>query len=318
MAEIEHNKLVDFLFSKKYHCGVYLHALDGVELTRIYQELETERLTNKYCDMRDLYNYVGRNMNQLLICQILRTLSDKNNKANFTEIGFRISHEILMRESEKLEALLIAVSGLIDALPHDKFTDSLRRDGAYLLQKYNITPLSKHQWNKPSRNWTHPILRLSQFAGLLRNNDHLFNKTIECRSREDIYDLFNVSASPEISSYFGVKTKANIGREKCDLIGINVVITLLYFYGHKVSDENLSDAAADLNESLPAENNRYINEWRRKGLTPTTCYESQALIQLAQNYCHAAKCRCEECVVFQHITSEKVNILYRIPNFLDQ
>ena len=84
-----------------------------------------------------------------------------------------------------------------------------------------------------------------------------------------------------------------------NIIGINLVSVLQFAYGSYTGREALRDSALTLLERLPAEDNRYMRGWHDAGLTPRSAFESQALLQLATEYC-AAK-RCAECPVGRRI-----------------
>ena len=90
-----------------------------------------------------------------------------------------------------------------------------------------------------------------------------------------------------------------LGTFKANIIGINLVSVLQFAYGSYTGREALRDSALTLLERLPAEDNRYMRGWHDAGLTPRSAFESQALLQLATEYC-AAK-RCAECPVGRRI-----------------
>ena len=90
-----------------------------------------------------------------------------------------------------------------------------------------------------------------------------------------------------------------LGTFKANIIGINLVSVLQFAYGSYTGREALRDSARTLLERLPAEDNRYMRGWHDAGLTPRSAFESQALLQLATEYC-AAK-RCAECPVGRRI-----------------
>ncbi len=317
---IDTEKLLDILLSgaKSYRCGRYLYNLDPMRRQQIYQELETERLRRKYIDIREIHSFTHQDWNQTFLVCFLRYLSDQYNRANFAEIGFRVSYNTLLRERSSLrniEAILIAASGLIDTLPRDSFTNSFRKDVEYMAHKYQITAVPQDRWiRRRMVAAKEPILRLVQVARLLHENDMIFNRLVKCKSRDDIFNLFNVEADSEWNRYFGDSKARRIGVEKCDMIGINFVVPMLYAFGHYSSDDEMTTRANDLNESLPAESNVYIKGWRKEGLTPTVAYETQALIQLYTVYCSRGEC--EKCHIYRHMLS-KSSILSKLPTFLE-
>ncbi len=307
--------------AKKRCCGIYLHHLSGVERTRIYQNLETERLERKYREVSDYYGEC-RDWNQIFLVQFMRSMSDMHNKENYMEIAKRIGYSTLMRERGSLrniEDMLLVASGLLDFLPRDSFMDDVCSNGRYLLKKYSITPLTRNQWVRKSPRITFGgfILKLLQVARLVYDNDLIFNRLVAIKNRNDILTLFNVVASERWSDYMGSESHRRLPIDKRDIIGINFVVPMLYAYGHYTSDETISDAATDLNEMLPAEVNKYTREWREYGLVPVCAYETQALIQLTTEYCGSKSSRCEECFIFQHLSSA-ASKLGDIPRFLTE
>ena len=83
------------------------------------------------------------------------------------------------------------------------------------------------------------------------------------------------------------------------IIGINLVSVLQFAYGSYTGREALRDSALTLLERLPAEDNRYMRCWQGAGVKVRNAFESQALLQLATEYCPAK--RCAECPVGRRI-----------------
>lgn len=96
-----------------------------------------------------------------------------------------------------------------------------------------------------------------------------------------------------------VKEKSPNGKEKClspfsiNLLIINTAIPMLFAYGRHIQDESLCRRAADMLESLKPESNHIVRMWRECGLHARNAGESQALIQLKNEYCNKRDClRC--------------------------
>jgi hypothetical protein len=78
-----------------------------------------------------------------------------------------------------------------------------------------------------------------------------------------------------------------------NLLMINTVVPMLFAYGRYKGDERLCDRAFDYLEQLKAENNHIVRMWQQCGLTVTNAGDSQALIQLKNEYCDKKDClRC--------------------------
>ncbi|MFR9651798.1 MAG: DUF2851 family protein [Rikenellaceae bacterium] len=302
--------------AKEYRCGEYLHALDPISYTKILEELESERLERKAKEVTDLVSHRRMNWNKVMLMQLLRSLSDRLNKMNYIELGFMINDTTLEHERESLfnlETLLIYPSGLLDKLPNDDYVESVRQNGERLYRRYNLELMSPIRWSAVSPS-IHPLLRLSQVAHLYHRNELLFNTIINCRNRVDVLNLFkDIYSSEEWCRYFNLK-QTSVGVIKSDLVAINLVVTMLYSYGYYFNNDEMISSAIALLESLPAESNGYINNWRKKGLLPHNAFDTQALIQLSDEYC--LRGRCNHCPVARHICSES-SILGQLPHFFD-
>ncbi len=305
------------LGAKNRRCGIYLYHMNPLSLQFIYNDLETERLTAKYARMSAQHDSERMSWDQIAYINIIQYIGDMKNRGNYNELSHRLGYETLRREHENLEsieALLIGAAGLLGTLPHDADSRKFIANGEYLLHKHRITPLKESQWSKDKvtkRNT--PVIRLAQMARIVYENEHLFSRAINCRSRNDIFNLCNVSASSYISKYYGDTTR-HIGAMTSDIVGINAIVPLQYAYGHYSGDDELISLASNLNESLPAERNTIVKRWQDHGVNPISAYETQALNELGTAYC--SKGRCRECIVYRHMISDE-NALESVPNFLN-
>ena len=96
-----------------------------------------------------------------------------------------------------------------------------------------------------------------------------------------------------------------LGAFKARIIGINLVAVLQFAYGSRTGDERLRDSALSLLERLPSEDNRFMRAWSGEGVPIRNAFESQALLQLATEYC--ARTRCAECPVGRRIAAHTDN-----------
>lgn len=294
-------------------CSGYLHHLPELDRLAIYHELESSRLHNKYGVMNSQHQVEDLDWAQIAFNNIAHYLGDMHNRKSYIALAQRIDLKILQRERESqdaLESLLIATSGLLHTLPACDATREIIEEGEYMLHKYDITPLKRSQWSGRNVNYNiSPIVRLSQLAQIIHRNESLLYKILNCRSRSDVFNLLNVSCSPRIVRYFGGVTR-HLEATASDIIAINAIVPLMFSYGHFTDDDILIAASIDLNEALPAEDNGIVRKWRKMGLTPASAYQTQAIIEVNNNYCK--KQRCNECPLYHHMTSPK-SIISSLP-----
>ncbi len=291
--------------SKYYVCGRYLASIEEVKRQEIYSHYEFERLQRKYDDIIECYrNVAGSDWNQTFFSYFFQYLGDPKNKAAYKLLARRVGYNAILRErasQNRLEALLLGASGLLKDYGCDHYTEELRREASYLMRKHNITPLSSSDWNlNKIHPKNHPVLRLAQAAALFFHYELLFNKIIECTCLTDIEDIFKVEASEYwtthyVPSHVSSSEVKRLGGDKCNILGINVVVMIQYAYGSYISNDEILDRAQNLIQDLKPEINYIVNRWRNYGIRPKTAFEGQALLQLGNEYC--AKGRCEECYV---------------------
>ncbi|MFI3292828.1 MAG: DUF2851 family protein [Rikenellaceae bacterium] len=297
--------------AKHSRCGERLARCNELNRQEIFCALEHERLMRKYHDIEKIYtSQTSSSWSEVFYIMFMRTLGDEANRDTFMEVARRVKLSYIQRERsnpQRVEAMLMGASGLLECYPNGDYVEALRKDADYLLSKYNITPILPLNWNLARVHpINHPAIKLSQAAMLMCKSDLIFNDLLLCRNLNDVDSLFKVTTSQLFMDTHphlvrDGRESISIGASKRALLGINLVVPILYAYGYYLHDDDLCSQAEELNESLPAEMNRFIKYWRSQGLYPTSAYESQALIQLSTIYCRTT--RCEECPVGRHIVA---------------
>ena len=291
-----------------YACGGYLAALDGLQRTEICTALIFDRLQRKMRTVETLHGEADGNWNQTFYLLYFRTLGDRQNQEAYLTLARRVSYKTVLRERlapHAVESLLFGASGLLALYPHDTYTLNLARNFEYLAAKYNIEPMQAGAWQLGDiRPANHPVLRLAQAAEFFAQDEFVMERAMACRTEEEIRRLFCVEASDywrthHIPGIAGDDRPKRLGTFKANIIGINLVSVLQFAYGSYTGREALRDSALTLLERLPAEDNRYMRAWQAAGVRPRNAFESQALLQLATEYCAAR--RCAECPVGRRI-----------------
>lgn len=283
-----------------FGCSDLPARMPALERCELYTTLAFERLLRKESDLNQLFEMAQQSWHQTLYLLTLRSVGDLQNREAYMELGQRVTFNAILRErhsQSSVEALLFGASGLLEGCMDDAYTQLLRTEFDHLRHKYQIEPLHPKMWRiNRLRPANHPRLRLAQIAALVTNPDYTVEKILTCRTREAVEKFFCVEASPYWSSYYNPSSAIDhstkrLGEEKADNLGINLVVVLQFFYGHRMGREELTRQAIELWEELPAEQNRYTRLWEQ--ITPANAFESQALLQLAREYCE--KTRCREC-----------------------
>lgn len=290
-------------------CGEALAALPALQRTEIATALLFDRLARKMRTVGELHAESGENWNQTFYRLYFRTLGDRQNQEAYLSLARRVPYRILLRERSApraAEAMLLGASGLLGLYEPDDYTRELERTFAHLAAKYAIDPLSPADWELAGiRPANHPVLRLAEAAEFFTQDEFIFDRAMACRTEEELRRLFCVEApgywrTHRIPGIAADDRPKRIGAFKANIIGINLAAVLQYAFGSYTGRDALRDNALSLLERLPAEENRYMRAWREAGgPRPRNAFESQALLQLATEYCAAR--RCAECPFGRHM-----------------
>jgi hypothetical protein len=136
---------------------------------------------------------------------------------------------------------------------------------------------------------------MAQMAWLYHNCEGLFSKVVEADSIKDLLKLFECSASGYWDTHYRFghespeRTKS-LGKGVRNLLVINAAIPIIYAYGSYRGSETLCDKAIRLLEEMKAESNYITRQWDAAGIGAETAADSQALIELHNEYCNRRKC----------------------------
>jgi hypothetical protein len=82
---------------------------------------------------------------------------------------------------------------------------------------------------------------------------------------------------------------------QAETLVINAWVPLLFVYGVVHGQQQYKEQALDLLQQLSPENNNIIRRWKAAGINADNAAQSQALLQLHNNYCQCH--RCLECQI---------------------
>ena len=145
-----------------------------------------------------------------------------------------------------------------------------------------------------------PTLRLAQLSMLIHNSVHLFSIVRETILLEDVKKLLAITANDYWHYHYifdevSVFREKNIGKQMIHSVLINTVVPILFAYGHLQNEPKYKDRAMLWLEQISEENNSITKGFTLLGIENNNAFDSQALIQLKNEYCNQK--RCLECAV---------------------
>lgn len=224
----------------------------------------------------------------------------KTNALPFELLAKSLPQNILAKHknnSMQIEALIFGQAGFLDSEPTDEYPQLLKKEYTFLRKKYNLTPVENHLWKfLRMRPQNFPTIRLAQFAALVVKSNHLFSKVLDIKEIKDLRNLFietNINPYWDNHYRFNVESKPmvkNLGQSSVDILLLNTIALFLFSYGRHLQLQYYIDRSLKLLENLPAEHNNIIADFDVLGVKINTAFESQALLELRNNYCNFKKC----------------------------
>lgn len=201
----------------------------------------------------------------------------------------------------QIEALLFGQAGLLEKEFEDAYPKAIQKEYQFLRQKYDLYPVKEESWRfLRMRPANFPTIRIAQFATLIYQSTHLFSKILEVDNVKDVENLFVIKLSAYWNNHYvfdkeSITRNKTLGKSTIHLLIINTIVPFLFLYGTHKSLDKYRDKALRLLEELKPEKNSIIEKWKTLGLEPESAYQTQALLQLKNEYC--TKKRCLECSI---------------------
>ncbi len=230
-----------------------------------------------------------------------RNFGFKLNFEPFQQLTNSVRRKILLKHADNLtqiEALLFGQAGFLDHGIKDEYLKLLTREYKVLSSKYGLEnqKISKSLWKfLRLRPANFPTIRIAQFSALMYENQNLFSRIVEAPSYNEMVKLFEVKTSDYWHHHyrFGRKTARSLsgmGKDSINNIIINTVVPLLVAYGKFKDEQALVDKALILLQQISSEKNRIVKAWNGIGFKSRSALDSQALIELNNNFCLKRKC----------------------------
>jgi len=280
-------------------CSSHLANVNPLIITGMIEKCSTERLANKSVEIERIFSFTENDWEKTFYILLGKYFGVSVNTDPFERLTRSLDLHILYKhraDPTQIEALLHGQSGILPSSHTDPVVSHLITEYDFLKQKYKLSPLPFSVWKfARMRPVSFPTIRISQFADLIASKEFLFSSIIKSDKPEEIIALLDCKASEFFNTHYHFSKESNylekkLGKNTKELLVINAVAPLLYFYGIKMDDRSIIDNALILLESLKSEKNKIIRTWNAEGVTSQDALQSQGLIELTKSYCRNKRC----------------------------
>jgi hypothetical protein len=287
-------------------CTPFLTQVNELTTHAMMDKVLIDRLESKATKVAEIRNKTYNDWQETCYQLLAKSFGFKVNEDPFQQLAQLLPYKVLRKHADKLlhiEALLFGQAGFLEEENDDEYYRLLKREYNLLRQKYKLSDrrLSKAQWKfLRLRPANFPTIRLAEFASLLHARPSLFSMILEAESYPALVSIFSVQQSKYWTCHY---TFFNMSKEPVSFLGdssiamiiINAVVPLLVAYGKSRDDQRYVDRAVVILQQAPGESNTIINQWKKLGVRSKSAFDSQALIELQNNYC--VKKRCLDCTI---------------------
>jgi hypothetical protein len=283
-------------------CAKQLPRVAGFTKTAMLDKALFQRLTHKN---NLVYRLLGDNKGdwEATAYQLLAyNFGFKVNSSTFLDLSLSLPLKILAKHTDsvlQLEALLLGQAGLLrnNDQAQDAYLAALQKEYNYLMHKYLLKggKVQACQWKffrlRPAN---FPTIRIAQFAQLLHQYPSIFDLMVNTETAVLYKALVIIQSSYWQNHYqFSKRSKKKIsglGRNSIEHILINTTVSLLVAYGKAKDEHSYVDKAIAMLQQLPAEHNAITRRWNDMGIQAKNSFDSQALIELFNNFCTQKQC----------------------------
>jgi hypothetical protein len=279
-------------------CSTTIGQLKDITWTSWKERLLAERLLRRTQKIFDLLSQSNHHWEETFWWMLARSFGGKLNADAFEEVAKSIPVNVLAKHKlqiHQLEGLLLGQAGFLNRYFNEPYPQLLLREYNFLKNKYNLQQVHTPMHFLRMRPANFPTVRLAQLAMIIQKSSHMLAKILKATDVDEIKNWLSVTANDywhyhykfdEESAFSPKKT----GSDFIDVIIINTIVPMVFTYGVYHEDESTKEKAIKWLEKIRGEKNYIIKGFSNIGISSNTAFDSQALLELKNEYCSNKRC----------------------------
>lgn len=280
-------------------CHNQINQTDLLIRNSWFERMLAERLTESAQYVLKLFEKTKNDWSETFYRLLARSFGLRLNSEPFEMLCAHLPLSVILRHRTslfQLEALFFGQAGFLNNDFVDDYPVKLKIEYSFLRGKYNLQPMSAHQWRfLRMRPAGFPTIRLAQFANFWHRNAMGIDDVLRCSVTDSFREKLAVNVSDYWTDHYlpdkvSVHRHKTFGDDAINRLLINTLPPLLFAYGQVYGNNQLTERAVAILEQLPPEINSETKRWVQLGLKPISAAETQALHFMKKNYCDSKKC----------------------------
>lgn len=278
-------------------CEKELRFFPDIRWLQLKERMFIERLSEKATRIQQVLQQQQNDWEGTLFALIARNFGLNINGDSFFQtaqsIPFRVIQKV-RQNAQDLEALFLGQSRLLSPTSSCMYEKKLWERFRYLQHKFSLEEPPSFQFNFSRLGPANfPTIRWVQLAQLYNRLPHLF-ATLVGSEKIGVDGLRQIGVSDFWKTHYSFlkessKRKKRLSPWFIELLLINTLLPF-YFCYQKAMGKDPSEEVIDRIRSLPAEKNAFTRGFQSIAVGVEDALDSQALIQLKQQYCEQKKC----------------------------
>jgi hypothetical protein len=304
------DKVSNLLLSKYeelMHAAVFIPCERNIStISDLVQVTLKERLVVERLQARSetVFSYLAKTRNhweETFWWMIAKNFGIIVNSEAFEAVAQSLPLVILAKHKNQihqLEALLLGQAGLLEKTFSEEYPKMLQKEYRFLKDKYELSKIHHPMMFLLMRPSNFPTVRLAQLAMLVHKSEHLFSKARSAGSVKELKAMLGLTANDYWHYHYVFDERSTfkmkkLGQEMIANILINTIIPVVFAYGHYHNESQYKNKALQWLDEIRSESNMVTRGFQQVGIRSKTAFDSQALIQLRNEYC--SKKRCLDC-----------------------
>jgi hypothetical protein len=267
------------------------------------ERLLVERLQKKSAVLLDYLHQNNNHWEESFWWLIARNFGAKVNSEAFEKIAQSVPLNVFTRTKSQvvqIEAILFGQANLLRQPFKEAYPNMLRKEYDFFRKKFGLRPALARLHFLRMRPSNFPTIRIAQLAMLLHQSNQLFAKILATVNLREVKSLLDVTANDYWHYHYifdeeSAFKEKHLGDSMINNIIINTIVPAVFAYGKFHNNEELKTRSFNWLSELAAENNAITNKFLSLEIVSATAFDSQALIQLKNEYCN--QFRCLDCAV---------------------
>jgi hypothetical protein len=296
-------------------CQNQWHEVPPLTQAMWLERLLVERLETKMTELQGRLESNRGDWEETFFQLLAKNLGLSANTEPFEQLARSLSFKLLSRHRDNLlhlEALLLGQAGFLETTFAEPYPLQLQETYRFFQKKFQLKPMDKSCWKfLRMRPANFPTVRIAQLATLIYRTEYLFGKVMAAKNGTELKNLLEHTLHAYWTTHYlldkpAARSLKRLGETKIQLLIVNAIAPLLFLYGARNGETAYQERALQLLESAPAEDNHFIDGWKKMGVQPQSAGETQALLQLKQKYCSPR--RCLHCAIGHAIFQKTITV----------